>query len=140
MTRINWRRVLIGGIVAGIVINISEYILNDVVLRQEWQTMMAAVETGEVRQPSVVVWVVYSLLLGITAIWVYAAIRPRFRPGPGTALKAALAVWILAYLLWSIAVLNLGFLPSRMVLTSLAWGLGEAIVATFLGAALYKEA
>ena len=35
--------------------------------------------------------VIVDFILGILTVWVYAAIRPRFGPGPRTALTAALA-------------------------------------------------
>jgi hypothetical protein len=140
MGRINWGRIILGGILAGIVVMVSEYVLNDVVLKQDWEAVIAASAQPRETEPSVIVWIVYSLLLGITAVWIYAGIRPRFGPGAGTALRAALAVWILGYLLWSIATLNLGFLPARLILISLGWGLAEAVIATQLGAWVYREA
>ncbi|MBC8647371.1 MAG: hypothetical protein H7X85_09430, partial [Thermoanaerobaculia bacterium] len=42
MGKINWGRVILGGIVAGIVINISEYVLNELVMKDKWQAAMTA--------------------------------------------------------------------------------------------------
>jgi hypothetical protein len=39
-----------------------------------------------------------TFVLGILAVWTYAAIRPRFNAGPKTALCAGLAVWAMSYL------------------------------------------
>ena len=141
MGRINWGRVLLGGIVAGIVINISEYILNEMVVKKDWEAAMAALgKSGEVGGSAIAVWVLWSFLLGIAAIWLYAAIRPRYGAGAGTAFKAGLAVWFLASALWSIGTLNIGLFPSRLILIGTFWGLVEIVLATMLGAWVYKEA
>jgi len=42
MGKINWVRVLLGGLVAGLVINIFEYVTNGVVLAANWNAAMKA--------------------------------------------------------------------------------------------------
>lgn len=140
MGRINWSRVLLGGLVAGVVINISEIILNGFVLAADFEQAMANLGlTGEPEGPALAVWIVYGFIVGIAAVWLYAAIRPRFGPGPGTAVRAALVVWLLAYLLSSTAMVNMGLFAARLVAIGAAWGLVEVIIATLLGAWLYRE-
>ena len=41
MSRVNMARVILGGLVAGVLINIGEYLLNDVVLADEVRATMA---------------------------------------------------------------------------------------------------
>jgi hypothetical protein len=133
--------VILGGIIAGIVIDVSETILNAVVVRRDFEAAMQALgKTVEAGGATIVVWMLYGLILGIAAVWLYAAIRPRFGPGAGTALKAGLAVWVLAYLLYTIGTLNMGLFPSRLLLIGLVWGLVEILIATTLGAWAYREA
>jgi hypothetical protein len=36
MGKINWTRVILGGVVAGAIINVFEYLLNAVVLAKDW--------------------------------------------------------------------------------------------------------
>ena len=40
----------------------------------------------------------WGFLVGIFAVWLYAAIRPRYGAGPKTALCAGAAVWGIGYL------------------------------------------
>lgn len=138
MGRINWGRVLLGGIVAGLVINVSEFILNAVVLRADLEAAMADLGRSA-DTASIPVWVLYAFVLGIAAVWLYAAIRPRFGPGPGTAIRAGLAVWFFVYLLSSVAMLNMGLFPTRLTSISAIWGLVEVLIATVLGAWVYRE-
>jgi len=89
---------------------------------------------------AILVWILFGFALGIAAVWLYAAIRPRYGAGAGTAARAGVAVWFFQSLLPSVAQLNLALFPSKLVLTATAWGLVELIIATVLGAWLYREA
>ncbi len=40
MGKINWGRVLLGGLLAGIVVNVFEYVTNGVVLASDWNAVM----------------------------------------------------------------------------------------------------
>ncbi len=70
----------------------------------------------------------------------YAAIRPRFGPGPKTAIIAALFAWFGVYVYNNIIGAAFGFVPTSMLPIALVWGLVEYIVAALIGSWLYKEA
>lgn len=42
MNKINWNRVLLGGLLAGIIINASEFITNGVIFASQWEVAMKA--------------------------------------------------------------------------------------------------
>ena len=88
MGRINVGRVLLGGLLAGLVINISETILNVVVAGQAMEDGTGARNLPPVGGSAIGGFVVITFLVGIVTVWLYAAIRPRFGPGPGTAVIA----------------------------------------------------
>ena len=82
MGRINFSRVVLGGVLAGILINISEYLRYDVVLRGEFEEGLRALGRGLPKGAAVTtVWTLWGFALGIAAVWLYAAIRPRYGPG-----------------------------------------------------------
>lgn len=138
MKSINWGRVILGGIAAAVVVNISEYVLNEIVLKAQMEEAMKALGKGMPTGGGVIpVWILWSFVMGVAAVWLYAAIRPRYGAGPMTAAKAGVAVWVLAQLLSSIAFANLGIFPLSGVM--LVWTLVEAVVATVAGAWVYKE-
>ena len=97
MGRINLGRVIVGGLLAGLVINISEYVLNTFVIAQAMAASMKAMNLPPLDTNMILCFVVLAFALGIVTIWIYAAIRPRFGPGVPTAVCAALIVWFLAY-------------------------------------------
>lgn len=144
MGKINMGRVILGGLLAGLVMNISEYVLHARVLGEEGEKLRKDWETlGLVgsQEPKMVAWlIVATFALGITAVWLYAAIRPRFGAGPGTAVFAGLAVWAMSYLYAAVYVYaGLIIYPAKLTWLPAAWALVETPLATVAGAWLYKE-
>ena len=95
---INLARVILGGIVAGLVINFSEFVLNQVVLLSDMTTALARMNLPPVGGSAIPVFIVLGFVGGIAAVWLYAAIRPRFGAGPKTALIAGLFFWFVRFL------------------------------------------
>lgn len=143
MGKINWGRVFLGGIVAGIVVNLGEFLFHTVVFKTQVEEAMRAMGRDPAAMNSgtaMTVWILWCFLLGIGAIWGYAAIRPRFGPGAKTAAIAGVAAWFFASFLSSLAMMNMGMMPQNLLMTALVWALVEYIVATIAGAYFYKEA
>jgi len=136
---INMTRVLIGGIVAGLVLNVGEFILNMLVMGADMNAMMARLNLPPIGGQAIAVFVVLCFALGIATAWLYAAIRPRFGPGLTTALRAGAAVWFFAYLYGSVSMVAMGMFPARTMAVAVMWGLGEILIASVVAGALYKE-
>ena len=139
MSSINWNRVILGGLLAGVVINVFESVLNSVVLTKDWEAAMAALGKPPIGGNQIGVFLVWGFLVGVFAVWLYAAIRPRYGAGPKTALCAGVAVWGLGYLQASVAPIVLKLFPARMMVIGLMVGLVEVLAGTLLGAWLYRE-
>ena len=78
------------------------------------------------------------LIEGISILWLYAAIRPRFGGGAKTALIAVLAWWFVVSLgdaTWC----SFGFFPPRTVIPLMAGTLPALMIATLVGARFYRE-
>jgi hypothetical protein len=141
MERINWLRVIVGGLLAGLVVNVCEFVVTGVILKNNWAAAMKALgRPAEYGAGETAAFIVWGFLVGIFAIWFYVAIRPRYGPGPRTAAIAGVAVWVLGYLLAAIPRLATHLFPRRLLLLGVAVGLVEAVAGTLLGAWLYKEA
>ena len=139
MGRINFGRVVIGGLVAGLVINISEALLNGVVLAEEMNAMMAAMNKPSINGSMIGLFVLMGFGLGVVLIWLYAAIRPRLGPGVQTAICAGLIVWGLAYLYPNLTAFIAHLFPRRMLVVQTVWGFVELMIAASAGAWLYRE-
>jgi hypothetical protein len=140
MGRINMGRVVVGGLLAGLLINVSEGILNGVLFAEENNAALAALNQPPMDNGMIVWFVILGFGLGIVAVWLYAAIRPRFGPGVRTAVSASLAVWLLAYLYPNTFMAVMGLFPQRLMVIGTVWGLVEVVVATIAGAWAYTEA
>ncbi|MEE9470565.1 MAG: hypothetical protein V3W32_02530, partial [Gemmatimonadota bacterium] len=84
----NTQRLFLGGLVAGVVLNIQEYVVNGIVLKDEWEAAMKTAGLQTYSTSGIIMLVLMTLVLGFISVWLYAAIRPRFGPGPRTAVYA----------------------------------------------------
>lgn len=92
-------RVILGGIVAGIVADVLSFLVDGVWLGSQWNAV-SSVLGHPTLVPSEWIWFdVFGLIAGIVTIWIYGASRPRLGPGVKTAVCAGVAVWILGALL-----------------------------------------
>jgi len=140
MGKINLGRVIVGGLAAGIIINAFEFVLNGVVLVDQWPELMKAINRPVLGMNEVVYFNLFGFLQGLVAVWTYAAIRPRFGAGPMTAIIAALLTWTTSYILVDATPTIMGVFPMSMTLLLVGVGLIEILLATLAGAYLYKEA
>ena len=140
MAHTNRGRVILGGLLAGVMINLVEFVTNGLILKDSWAQVMQAM--GKPAEPSgsaILLFNVWGFLLGMVAVWVYAAIRPRYGAGAGTAIRAGLAAWVLAVFLADLSLAGAGLLPVRMLVITALVELFEIPLATVVGAWIYKE-
>ena len=138
MGKLNWVRLLLGGLLAGVVINIFEFVTNDVFLGKHWAAAMRAL--GRHLPPHAMpLFIIWGFVLGIAAIWLYAVARPRFGPGPKTTIFTSLGCWVLAYVLGSLSAGAMGLVPYRLLVIGTIVGLVEILLASLAGAWVYKE-
>jgi hypothetical protein len=137
MGRMNWGRVLRCGLVAGLVWTVLGSLLTAFV----GHDFAAAVPGGRLSAPGiglVAFLFTVNLAMGIWAMWLYAAIRPRYGAGPMTAAVAGVSWWVISSLAdatWG----SFGFVPVKALLPLSAGSLPALIVSAVAGAWLYKE-
>jgi hypothetical protein len=140
MNRINMGRVVLGGLLAGLVLNIGEFILNTKVLGEQMKSFNAQHNFPDPGGNFIIVAVVLTFVLGIVMVLGYAAIRPRFGPGVKTAIIASLFAWFALYFYMGIFFAMLFGIPTGTCILTMVWGLVEYAIAAVAGAWLYKEA
>jgi hypothetical protein len=136
---INGGRVIRGGLAAGLLYNLINWFGHGVILKAaSSETMsemnMAPPATGQILQLWLI-WMVY----GVTLAWVYAAIRPRFGAGLGTAVRATLVVWIAGIVVPALPNVVLGFASAGMILADGLVGLIGLMVGGSMAGYLYRE-
>ena len=139
MGQINWGRVLLGGLVAGLVLDIVDYVANTYLWTDQLVAMMKSLGV-QMRPHAIPLFIVAGFLLGIASIWAYAVARPRYGAGPKTAAIVAVGVWFIGSFLPDLDYWATGILPTRMFCAGTLVDLAAIIIATMAGAALYQEA
>ncbi len=132
MANINMGKVVLGGLVAGVVLNIGEALLNTVVLAKAMEEDFRRLNLPP--QPSgtfIAKAVVMTFLLGIVIVYLYAAIRPRFGAG--------VIAWFFAYVYVGVIQVALGLFSVQPFMIGLVWGLVEFAAGAVAGAWFYKE-
>lgn len=140
MNKINFARVLLGGLVAGLVMNVSEFVLNDVVLGAQMKAFMASRNLPDPGGSFIAVAVILTFVIGVVLVWVYAAMRPRLGPGPKTAICAGVIGWLFACVYCGIIYGMIFQFPTNILVIGVVWCFFEYTIATIAGAWLYKEA
>ena len=140
MSRINLGRVAIGGLLAGLIINFGEFILNGVLLEEQMTAAMAALNKPPVDpQHDHVVRAVRlrswdSCSSGRTRRCGRAS-APASRPRSAHRRSC----WGLAYLYPNLFMIIINLFPRDMMVMVTVWGLIEIIIAGIAGAWAYKK-
>lgn len=137
MGKINWGRIFLCGILTGGIWYLLALVVFIFVLGR---TDFAAAVEAAGRPAFPAMPFILHLVGGIWTIWLYAAIRPRYGPGPKTAAVAGAALWAIG------AVVDAMWVSSRLspihvgaLLAPVATALPIVIVAVLIGAWPYKE-
>lgn len=138
----NIQRIVIGGVVAGIICFMGDGVVHGVLLQSLWNEIAATLHltnTEAQRQSSMIWFLLYDVVKGLAAVLVYALIRPRFGPGPRTALIAGLVTWALCIPVPLAGLLPMHFFGRKFALLWSIYGAFPVLFGTIAGAALYKE-
>jgi hypothetical protein len=140
METINFGRVVLGGLVAGLVLNIGEFLLNEFVLATQMKQFMAEHNFPDPGGNFIALAVGLTFVMGIVLVLGYACIRTRLGPGVKTAIIAGLFPWFGVYFYSGIINGVLFGISMGTMAMVLVWGLVEFALAGIAGAWLYKEA
>ena len=139
MGKINVSRVIVGGLVAGLVLNVFDFVNFGIVFKADYDSAMRALNKPVVSNNMIMWFVALDFLFGIFLVWLYAAIRPRFGPGPKTAAIAGLAYWVLFGLLHALSEAPMGLFPQNLYVSGTVIMLVQSVLASLVGAKLYTE-
>jgi hypothetical protein len=140
MGGINVGRWLAGGVAAAVVIFALEGVSSVFYLDQMMASLADHGLGMEMSGSATGLTVLVSLISGLVLIFFYAAARPRFGPGPRTAILVAVVLWFGGYLLSLVGYHMVGVYPTSLLVIWGAVGLVEMIIAALVGGWIYKEA
>lgn len=141
---INRRKLLLAALAAGVVLNIIDFLSNGVLLSARMQEDANAFKPGlgdemaAMGGAQIAVYVFFDLIVGFLLAWTYAAIRPRFGPGPGTALYVALLFFVFGMIL-TFGYKELGVMSPGLWWTYSGIWLGNLLIASAVAGWVYSE-
>ena len=139
MGKINMQKVIVGGLVAGVLLNVVDTVLFGIVLKDQMAAALAAANRPPMTNAQIPWFVFLDFVCGVFLVWLYAAIRPRFGAGPGTAVKAGLAAWFAIGVINTLFMWPSAMMPHNLRIITLAVYLVEAPLAAVVGAKFYTE-
>jgi hypothetical protein len=139
MKSVNFKSAIIAGLVAGVVINISAISMVPAVGDQMDQ-VLAARGIPPLSNLSMVYFSFVSICLGLFLVFVYSVMRTWIKSKLKTVLVSAFTVWFISCFLSNVALYFYGFMPAKLVVIGIVWGLGELLVGGFVASRMYKDA
>ncbi len=140
MTKINFGRVILGGLAAGLLLNVGDYLLHEPIMGEQWRAAMTSYNMPTPGSGAITYFVIMDFIIAIAMVWLYAAIRPRFGAGARTAIACGIIVWFFGWLTNLGGLIAMGIYPQSLLMKTLIWGFFQMPLAAVLGAWLYKEA
>src|SRR5947208_17165753 len=139
MGKINLQKVIVGGLIAGVVLNIVDFVIFGIVLKDQMAAAITSINRPVMTNAQVPWFVFLDFVAGVFLVWLYAAIRPRFGAGPATAAKAGFAGWFVGLLLVNLFMWPMHLMPQNLTIITTLVSLVEWLLATVIGAKFYTE-
>ncbi|HEY3219149.1 MAG TPA: hypothetical protein VGJ80_00330 [Gemmatimonadales bacterium] len=139
MGKINMQKVLVGGLIAGVVLNVIDSVLFGVLLKDQMAAAMTSINRPAMTNAQIPWFVFLDFVAGVFLVWLYAAIRPRYGAGPATAAKAGVAAWFLGSLLVTLFMWPMHLMPQNLTIITTLVTLVEWPLAAVIGAKFYTE-
>src|SRR4030095_4504267 len=96
MYQINWVRVIVGGLIASVILFLTDGLFHEHVVAADWKTVYTDLGVAEPKHSGlgIAYFAVFELGRGLISIYLYALMRSCCGPGPKTAVFAGIVAWI----------------------------------------------
>ena len=141
MSKVNWVRVFLGGLIATVICFMTDGFLHEVLVKGDWQAVFDALHApAPMHEGSAYCYFgIFELGRGFLALFVYVMMRARSGAGPKTAVWAGVVSWFAFSLTGPAQFIPLGFFSTELWVKASVFQLITSVVATLGGAVLYKE-
>lgn len=135
MRSTNWPRIVLAGGVSGVVFNVLG-ITSALLVGLPRIFAQFGVEPSS---GTALLHLGLRFVLGFATALMYAGMRGGLGPGPITAARVGVLVWLVGYLPASVVLHELGVFSSAQMAFALLWGLAEAVLAALVAGWLYRD-
>lgn len=142
MARINFGRLIIGGLIATVILFVTDGLLHEKLLHPYWEYVyegLGAHESGMGHSTAMLYFFTFELGRGFLAIFIYALMRPFHGAGPKTAVLAAITTWLAFSVAGPAQFIPLGFYSKHLWLFAAAAQLVTSVVANVIAAWIYRD-
>lgn len=140
----NTSKVITGGLAAGLVLNVLDFIVNKYIVGARMAAEANAFHPGlgdammAMGAKQMAGYVIMDFVIGLLLTYTYAAMRPRFGAGAKTAVIAAMVFWIFGTIV-SVNYMAMGMMSSGLWLTFGVIYLVCLLITAMVGGKLYSE-
>lgn len=142
MKNLDLVRLVLAGLASALIIYIFEAVLNAVILGNAWKVwglVAAQVFRSPPETTSMIMWALQCLVAGLTATFVYAAIRAWVGVNLRAAYISGLIVWAVGWLGMSFDKLAMGIEPTKMIYYNLLAALLACLLGQVAASFIYKD-
>jgi len=143
MTKISLGRLFVGGLIASIILFLTDGVLHEHVFHEYWeyvyQGLGAHEPQGGGHSIAMLYFLVFELGRGFLAIFLYVLMRPFHGPGPKTAVMAAIVAWLAFSVAGPAQFIPLGFYSRRLWVMVAGAQLVTSVIANLAGAWFYRD-
>jgi len=140
---INFRRVVLSGLIAGPIELVLKIIEGELYLNSLFRNAIEPVSPAWMANvaspPGMIGFMVITLLLGVFHMYIYAAMRPRFDTRLAAVVSATLASGTVEALNWGIVAL-IGIFTWWHICVEATMTVGNMLIAVYAGSMVYKDA
>ena len=140
---INFRRVVLSGLIAGPIELVLKIIEGELYLNSLFRNAIEPVSPAWMANvaspPGMIGFIVITLLLGVFHMYIYAAMRPRFDTRLAAVVSATLASGTVEALNWGIVAL-IGIFTWWHICVEATLTIGNMLIAVYAGSMVYKDA
>jgi len=141
MAGINYPRVLLGALAAGVVANIGDTVINSLIMVDDMRKMAQRLNldwTAVAGTGAMITWATIDFVYAFLIVWTYAAIRPRLGPEPATAAMAGLVIFAASTVVL-FGFQQMGIFALDAFIKNAAASAVVAVLAGLAGGAVYRE-
>jgi hypothetical protein len=141
MSKLNWSRIIIGGLIATVILFLTDGFLHESLLAADWKAIYAGLGANEPQHSAsgILYFVIFELGRGFISIFLYALMRQFFGPGPKTAVLAGIVAWLAFSVTGPAQFVPLQFYSNALWGKVATFQLVTSIIAAIAGAAIYKD-
>ena len=139
---VNTGKVIVGGLAAGLVASVCDFVTFSFILKDRITSDMNALNptlAAKSMEPAGMAGgIILDFIIGLTLVWVYAAIRQTYGPGPKTAMRSGLMLWILFGGVYG-SLTAMGMYSWNFYISAMPITLVTTMITALVGGAIYKE-